>query len=177
MKKKRLFNTSLLQTFNFKKTMEYIKTRKGQILSLLFLRMAIGWHFLYEGLVKAIDPNWTAASFLANAKGPFASIFIAITENSKLLTCVDFCNQWGLVLIGLSLIIGFLNRPACIAGIVLLLLYYLSNPPFIGIENPVAEGSYLIVNKNLIELFALWVLYMFPTEKIIGIGRLLPSKN
>jgi thiosulfate dehydrogenase [quinone] large subunit len=54
----------------------------------------------------------------------------------------------------------------------LLLLYYLSNPPFIGLDIPgIAEGSYLIVNKNLIELFTLLILFLFPTGRIIGLGR------
>ncbi|MEE3301924.1 MAG: DoxX subfamily, partial [Candidatus Neomarinimicrobiota bacterium] len=35
------------------------------------------------------------------------------------------------------------------------------------------EGSYIIVNKNLIEACALWVLYVFPTGHIIGLDRLL----
>ena len=153
--------------------MEKRITEKTQIVSLVILRLAIGWHFLYEGLVKVIDPGWSAASFLTNAKGPLAFVFINMAANPSVLGIVDFCNQWGLVLIGFSLIAGLLSRWACIAGMFLLFLYYFSNPPFIGISNPVSEGSYLIVNKNLVELFALWVLYMFPTEKIIGVQRLL----
>ena len=37
------------------------------------------------------------------------------------------------------------------------------------------EGSYLLVNKNLIELAALAVLWLFPTGKIIGLDRLIFS--
>jgi thiosulfate dehydrogenase [quinone] large subunit len=39
------------------------------------------------------------------------------------------------------------------------------------------EGSYLIVNKILIEMIALAVLFVFPTGKRIGIDRLICRKN
>ncbi|GAG09256.1 unnamed protein product, partial [marine sediment metagenome] len=39
------------------------------------------------------------------------------------------------------------------------------------------EGSYLIVNKNLIEMCALFVLTIFPTGTIIGLDRLIFLKN
>jgi len=51
-------------------------------------------------------------------------------------------------------------------------LYYFFAPPFTGLEySKPAEGSYLIVNKNLIEACALWVLFMFPSSDIIGLDR------
>jgi thiosulfate dehydrogenase [quinone] large subunit len=82
-----------------------------------------------------------------------------------------------LILIGLGLILGFLARPACIFGILLLSLYYLSHPPFPGLRYAVPnEGSYLIINKTLIELLALVVLYVFPNSKIIGIDRFIFNK-
>jgi len=37
------------------------------------------------------------------------------------------------------------------------------------------EGSYIIVNKNLIEAGALYVLYLFPTSQLIGLDRLILS--
>ena len=45
---------------------EDTKTRLGsrQEALLVLLRVAIGWHFLYEGVVKILNPGWTAAGFL-----------------------------------------------------------------------------------------------------------------
>ena len=89
-------------------------------------------------------------------------------------TVVDFINVWGLVLIGLALILGFMTREATIAGIVLLALYYLAAPPLLGWSYSMpTEGSYVIVNKVLIELAALTVVMLFPTAHIIGLDRLL----
>ena len=145
-----------------------------QLTILVILRVLIGWHFLYEGIVKLINPYWSSAGFLLESKGLFSGIFTAIVESPTALQIVDFLNVWGLIAIGIGLILGCLTKTASIAGIVLLFLYYLCNPPFIGLKYTMpAEGSYLIVNKNLIEMFALLVLVLFPTGKIIGLDRLI----
>lgn len=43
-----------------------------------FLRIVIGWHFLYEGIAKIYTPNWSSASYLLNSSGPLASMFKAM---------------------------------------------------------------------------------------------------
>lgn len=149
-----------------------------QVSALVIVRVLIGWHFLYEGLVKVANPNWSAASFLNVAQGPFADTFKSMASNTATLEVINLCNQWGLVLVGISLIIGLLSRWASIGGMALLFMYYISNPPFIGLDAPaVAEGSYLLVNKNLIELFTLLILFLFPTGRIIGLDRFFYNIN
>jgi len=39
------------------------------------LRVAIGWHFLYEGLVKNSKPNFSSVGYLNQAKGPLADFY------------------------------------------------------------------------------------------------------
>jgi len=39
-------------------------TRTGRYL-LTIVRIAIGWHFLYEGIAKIIAVNWSSAPYLA----------------------------------------------------------------------------------------------------------------
>ena len=90
---------------------------------------------------------------------------------------VDYLNQWGLLLIGLALLVGIFVRTGAWAGVILLALYYLAAPPFPGLEYGIpAEGSYLIVNKLLIELAALLVLLGFPTADRVGLERLLKNR-
>jgi thiosulfate dehydrogenase [quinone] large subunit len=157
-----------------KKQQSEVQYTNWQVSALVIVRVLIGWHFLYEGLVKAFNPNWSAASFLNTAQGPFAEFFKGMASNTSVLEVINFCNQWGLVLVGISLILGLLSRWACIGGMALLSMYYLSNPPLIGLDIPgAAEGSYLLVNKNLIELFTLLILYLFPTGHRIGLDRFL----
>ncbi len=145
-----------------------------QLTALVILRVVIGWHFLYEGMVKVLNPYWSSAGFLLETKGIFKGLATSIVASPGALGFVDFLNKWGLVLIGLGLIAGCLTRVASVSGMVLLLFYYVFHPPFIGYTyaTPV-EGSYLIVNKNLVELCALFVLTLFPTGSIIGVDRFL----
>jgi thiosulfate dehydrogenase [quinone] large subunit len=70
--------------------------------------------------------------------------------------------------------LGVFSRQAALSGMVFILLYYLFAPPFLGLEySRPGEGSYIIVNKNLIEACALFVLYHFPTSHLIGLDRIL----
>jgi len=152
--------------------------RNAQLITLVILRILIGWHFLYEGVVKLLNPYWSSAGFLVESKWIFSDWFLSIVANPTVLKVVDFINIWGLIAIGLGLILGCFTRVASICGIGLLLIYYVCNPPFIGFTySAPTEGSYLIVNKNLIELFALLVLTLFPTGNIIGLDRLIFRKK
>jgi len=149
----------------------------SQLIMLVVLRVSIGWHFLYEGVIKLSNPDWTSIGFLLDSKGLFENLFYAMANNLSLVTVVNFLNIWGLILIGLGLMLGLLSRPALIAGIVLLAFYYLSHPAIIGADYMMpAEGSYLFINKTLIELFAMSLLLVFPSSRIIGIDRLVFGK-
>lgn len=141
---------------------------------LVALRMLIGWHFLYEGIVKLWNPNWSAGGYLADSAGWFKNLFFWMAGNSSVLEVVDVLNVWGLILIGLALILGLFTRWALIGGIVLLAFYYLSHPALINVKYALpSEGSYLFVNKNLIEMVALAVLLVFPTSHLVGLDRFL----
>lgn len=150
-----------------------------QVFSLTLLRIFIGWHFLYEGLVKLYSsPSWSAAGYLNGSVGPLSHVFKDVAAGTDMLAVVNFLNIWGLIIIGLALFIGFFSKPAKLCGIILLSLYYLAYPPFpiFTISAPV-EGSYWIVNKNLVEMAALLVLYLFPTSHITGIDRFIKKSN
>ena len=146
-----------------------------QVTTLVALRMLIGWHFCYEGIAKLLNPYWTSAGYLAGSQWFLKNWLIDIAANATAVTVVDFANQWGLVAIGLGLMLGALARPAAIAGVVLLALYWMVAPPFAGVVYPMpAEGSYVLVNKVLVELGALLVVVAFPTSTVYGLDRFLP---
>jgi thiosulfate dehydrogenase [quinone] large subunit len=148
-----------------------------QLFALVFLRVVIGWHLLYEGMVKVLDPSWTAEAFLQSAGGPLAGFYHHLASDNTLLLIVDMLNQWGLVLIGASLILGFLTNIGILGGMALLLLYYFASPPFLGVVQSVnTEGNYLIVNKNLVEIGGLFVLLFFRTGNLYGIDRFFVKK-
>ena len=94
---------------------------KWQTFALTFLRVLIGWHFLYEGLVKLYTPGWSAKGYLLGAYGPLAFAFKWMAQSKSILSVIDILNEWGLVLIGLSLFIGLFSKISSIFGITLLL--------------------------------------------------------
>lgn len=145
-----------------------------QLIVLLSLRFLIGWHLLFEGVSKLLTPNWTSAGFLTESQWIMSGFADWIISNAGVLSAVDFLNIWGLIAIGLGLILGLFLRITAISGAILLFIYYLNNAPIIGIEYSIpSEGNYLIVNKTLIEAVALFALAIFPTSHIVGLDLFL----
>jgi thiosulfate dehydrogenase [quinone] large subunit len=133
----------------------------------------IGWHLLYEGIAKLLIPNWSSAGFLNESKWIFKGFSGWIVSHASVLSVVDFLNTWGLIAIGLGLILGLFTRAAAISGTILLLIYYFNNPPLIGLEYSLpSEGSYLIVSKTLIEAIALIALAVFPAGYFAGLDSI-----
>jgi thiosulfate dehydrogenase [quinone] large subunit len=150
------------------------KYSNAQITWLVILRVFIGWHFMYEGLVKILNPKWTSLPYLLDSKGPAASFFINLTQHESVMTLVNFVNEWSLLIIGFCLILGLFSKLASIGGMILLIAYSLSHPAFINASYMMPfEGSYLWIDKNLVEFAALGVLCVFSTSKIIGLDRWL----
>lgn len=145
---------------------------------LVILRTLVGWHFLYEGYAKAIVPawshdgiplgHWTAAGYLKAASGPLAGFFHSLGSASW-LDKVDMLVVAGLVLVGSSLMLGLYTQAGCVGALLLLALFYVSAIPLSGVAQPGAEGTYLIVNKNLIEALAVLVVLSFRTGRIAGL--------
>jgi thiosulfate dehydrogenase [quinone] large subunit len=152
----------------------------AQQVLLVLLRTLIGWHFLYEGYVKLLRPAWgvdglpiapwSSAGYLRGATGPFAGLFNTLGASSWIGT-LDLLIPIALVLVGLSLIVGLLTQVGCVGAMALLAAFYLSAIPTSGLAEPRLEGTYLIVNKNLIELVAVAVIFAFHTGRIAGLDR------
>jgi len=158
-------------------------TSTGATFALGLLRIAVGWHFLYEGVAKLLTPNWSAESYLMASTGPFAEHFRQLAADPKVLGVINQLNIWGLTLIGAALILGLFTRPAALCGMGMLAMYYASNPPwFQGPGIGPVEGHYLLVNKNLVELIVLLVVLVYPAsrfglEGFFWLGRRKSASN
>jgi uncharacterized membrane protein YphA (DoxX/SURF4 family) len=140
--------------------------------------MAIGWHFLYEGISKLFTPGWTSAEFLLLSNWAFSGFFHGLANNQALLGIADFIVVWGLILIGLTLFLGLIDRVSALAGMLLIAMFWLANPPLTALDFGLPrEGNYLIVDKNLVEFFALLVLFLLPTGKLSGLQHLFKSSR
>ena len=145
-----------------------------QAFLLVTLRVLFGWYFLYEGITKIANPDWTSMGYLLDSKGAFAGMFHSMASNLGLVAVFDWMNMWGLTLIGLGLLLGLLTQLSMFLGILLLVLYYMSHPALASVTYLMPqEGSYLIVNKTLIEIVAMAVLFVFPTGHIAGLDRFI----
>lgn len=114
--------------------------------------------------------HWDAAP----PKQPFALGASVEPPPSLELQLADAVVQWGLTLSGVGLLLGLLTRTCCAFAAALLALFYLAMPPWPGLPaNPLAEGTYLFVNKTLIEALALAVLATTSSGRWLGIDGLL----
>jgi len=158
----------------------------AQQISLILLRTVIGWHFVYEAYYKLITPGWssagiplarwTSAGYLKGASGPLAGLFQRMI-NAGWTPWIDRTVKVALLLIGLSLVLGLFTRVGAWGALLFLSLFYLLYIPLMGVPQPSNEGTYLIVNKTLIEAVAVGVLLAFDTGAIAGIDLLLKRKR
>ena len=147
---------------------------RAPMIAITALRVLVGWHFLYEGLAKLTAPSWTAAGYLKQAKGPLAESFRWLATRPDMLANADLMTMWGLTIVGACLILGLFTRLASLAGIGFILLFYLAAPPLIGYFYAIpSEGSYLIVNKNLVEAAALVVILLTGSGRFAGLDRIV----
>ncbi|HEY4489894.1 MAG TPA: DoxX family membrane protein [Candidatus Paceibacterota bacterium] len=133
--------------------------------SLLLLRLSLGFYFAYAGLSKILNPEWTAAGFLKGAQ-TFKSLYawFALPAN---IGWVNFINEWGLLVVGVLLILGFWVRYASIAGIVFMALYY-----FPSLNFPLAGEHAYIIDEHIIYITALLTLIAGQAGNYLGLdGR------
>ena len=96
--------------------------KPSQKITISLLRVAVGWFMFYAGITKILDPNWSAAGYLKGAK-----LFVGFYQwllGPGILPVINLVNEWGLTLLGISLILGAFVRLSSILGAILMLLYY-----------------------------------------------------
>ena len=70
-----------------------MKPSKWQIVGLVLLRLTIGWHFLYEGVVKFHNPYWSAKGYLLSAEGALRPFFTWLSSE-PMIAVVNAANVW-----------------------------------------------------------------------------------
>lgn len=136
--------------------------KKLQPISLLLLRLGLGWLFLYAGITKILDPEWSAAGYLRGA-GTLQPFFAWLASPAN-IGWVNFVNAWGLTLIGGALLLGLFTRWAALGGAVFMTLYWLPalSFPYVG------EHSY-IVDDHIVYILGFLVLFAFNAGQYWGL--------
>jgi thiosulfate dehydrogenase [quinone] large subunit len=156
------------------RTLETTMFARGPMIAITVLRVLVGWHFFYEGLSKLTAPSWSAAGFFKAAKGPIAGSLQALAAQPDQLANANVGTMWLLTLVGACLILGLFTRLASLLALAFLLMVYLAAPPWIGYFYAIpTEGSYLIVNKTLVEAAALVVIMLTGSGRFAGLDRIL----
>lgn len=115
--------------------------------ALIVLRTLVGWHFLYEGYTKLLQPAWSragapaaawsSAGYLKAATGPLAELFHSL-GNASWIGALDIAVAALLVAVGLSLMLGLFTQAGCAGALLLLAMFYLSAIP-LGLPEARAE--------------------------------------
>ncbi len=79
----------------------------------------------------------------------------------------------GLTALGILLIIGLFTRFAAFSAALMVFGFYMAMPPLPGVPDAPGPEHSFIVNKNLVEVFALLALTSVPTGYWFGVDKLL----
>ncbi|MFO0705111.1 MAG: DoxX family protein [Candidatus Andersenbacteria bacterium] len=142
---------------------------KAAKITLLVLRLVLGWLFLYSAVTKLADPSWTSAAYLesANTFTPFYHWL----ASSSVIPLVDALNVWGQLLLGISLVLGVGVRISATLGALLMLLYY-----FPILQFPYPDAHSYLVDEHIIIAAVLVFFVAVRAGRYWGIDALLAKK-
>lgn len=131
---------------------------------IFLLRVSLGALFFYAGITKVIDPNWSAVGYLKSAK-TFSEFYNLFTY-PEILPIINFINEWGLTILGISFLLGIFVRLTSWFGAFLMLLYYFPvlQFPFVG------EHSFL-VDEHIVYIFSLLLVGSLKAGRIWGLEK------
>jgi thiosulfate dehydrogenase (quinone) large subunit len=135
-----------------------------QKFSLYLLQFTFGWFFLYTGITKVLDPSWTSAGYLNNAQT--FSGFYHFLARPEIVNITDFINEWGLTLLGISLLTGILVRWSSYFGILLMMLYF-----FPILDFPLVGKHSYLVDEHIIYASVLLLFATLNPRQFWGIGN------
>lgn len=129
---------------------------------IVFLRVVIGWLFLYSGYSKIASGTFSAAGLLKGAK-TFPELYAWFASPGN-IEWVNVFNEYGQLLIGIALILGIGVRFASYAGALMMLLYY-----FPSLDFPKAGERGFLVDDHIIYIAIFLVLASMRAGRIYGL--------
>jgi uncharacterized membrane protein YphA (DoxX/SURF4 family) len=86
---------------------------------------------------------------------------------------IDWAVKWGLVAMGLGLILGLFSQVAAAAAALQLAMFYFAAPPLPGLPAATMGGHFNYIDRNLIEMIAALLLVTVPSGKWAGLDAWL----
>jgi thiosulfate dehydrogenase (quinone) large subunit len=100
---------------------------------IVFFRLTMAWTFLYAASHQVFDPSWSVVGFLSHTK-TFHDLF-AVFTTPTMAPITTFLVEYGHLLIGLSLLFGFMVRVSASFGVMLMVIYWMAHMDWPFIEN------------------------------------------
>ncbi len=135
-----------------------------QNFSLFLLRVTLGWLMFYAGITKILAGGFSAEGYIKGAK-TFPEFYNYLLQPG-ILPAVNLLVEWGLLLIGVSLILGIFVRISAPLGMLMMALLYF---PILSFPYP-NDHSY-IVDEHVIYFCSLFVLWAFKAGGAYGLGN------
>jgi thiosulfate dehydrogenase [quinone] large subunit len=126
----------------------------------------MGWVLFQGGIVKVLDPKWTAAGFLkfgVPEANPFIHQFMGMADSAT----IDFLVMWGLTLTGLGLMLGALVRWNAFWGAFMMIMFWAASLTG-GLSQglPIAHGW--VIDEHIVYALLLFALGAFGAGRIYG---------
>lgn len=86
---------------------------------------------------------------------------------------IDWAVKWGLVAMGLGLILGLFSQVAAAAAALQLAMFYFAAPPLPGLPAASMGGHFIYIDRNFIEMIAALLLVTVPSGKWAGLDAWL----
>ena len=121
---------------------------------IVFFRLTMAWTFLYAASHQVFDPEFTVVGFLSHTK-TFHNLFVVFTTPT-MAPITTFLVEYGHLLIGLSLVFGFMVRISASFGVLLMLIYWMAHMdwPFVENKNNFIFDYHLVYAGVLVYLIA-----------------------
>ena len=143
---------------------ELYTNEKAERFLIVLLRVMAGWVFLWAAIHHYGDDSYVAG-FLSHTK-TFHPIYGPMAD-SAFLPVISFLVEYGHLLIGLSLISGFMVRASAPFAILLMLLYWTAHMDFPYIEN----ANNWIVDYHIVYALTLAWLFVRRAGHVWGLDR------
>jgi thiosulfate dehydrogenase (quinone) large subunit len=143
--------------------------QKYQRVLVVVMRVAMGWLFFHAGIIKVLNSSWSAAGYLNSAKN--LEGFYHWLASPSLLPVTNFVNEWALVLLGASLILGLFVRTSAVLGALLMVFYYLP------LDFPKPDTNSYVVDDHIIYVIVLLYLAAANAGKTWGLDSRIKHLN
>lgn len=139
--------------------------------AILALRVTMGWIFFQAGIEKLLDPEWTAAGYLQFAiheNNPFSSLWANFAGSPA----IDLLVQYGMVLIGLGIILGALLRWNALWAAVMMIFFWAS-----ALQGGLSEGLPLahgwVIDDHIVYAALVFGLGAIGAGRVFGVDAAL----